>query len=313
MSRINRQLVSSKRLLPVAVAVVVLLAVVPARWTAWEAWFGATLQQLVAPVSQPVSAVARWIVPARSVYGDESAEAQRLRQEAAQWAQMYRVKQAEVEELSRTIRELQKNLEFRRNDPVALVQASVIGSGVDPSTGLILVRAGIKQGVGKDAVAVVDGVQLVGQVVRAEQRVCFVRPITSVPDPRKPPWIEAMIFLDESSAGVAARLTPRADGLLQGQFVSTTLDQDTKVQLQVPQGAIVRLVDSSWPPAAQMLVIGRVERIETVVKDPLRKVVIVRPTVEPLDHVGEVTLHVPLDSEDRSTPPPVPSTKGTRR
>jgi len=63
-------------------------------------------------------------------------------------------------------------------------------------------------------------------------------------------------------------------------------------------GQTVRLDDPTWPKAARMLVLGRVERVEPSPDQPLRRVITIRPTVAGLDRLSEVVIWTPVMGEE---------------
>ena len=111
-----------------------------------------------------------------------------------------------------------------------------------------------------------------------------VRPITS----RAMPPIKAVLMLDRASdRTLACLLRPSGDGTLRGD-VEDPGDGPAPVDV----GVAVRLRDDLWPESAQMLMIGRVVRVDRSPDQPLRKIVIVRPERD-LRQASEVVIRVP--------------------
>ena len=55
---------------------------------------------------------------------------------------------------------------------------------------------------------------------------------------------------------------------------------------------VVRLQDPNWPASAQMLIIGKIVRVEPKPTEPLRQVITVRPVYD-LSRLGEVVVRIP--------------------
>jgi hypothetical protein len=101
---------------------------------------------------------------------------------------------------------------------------------------------------------------------------------------------------DDAGSGLECLLSPSADNTLRGPV------EDAR-GIEPSPGQIVRLADSDrWPASAQMLLVGRVESVEPDPNQPLRKVVIVRPSLK-LDRVSEVVLRISADAAELDVQP----------
>lgn len=282
-----------QRVLPVTILILGALAlVVPGRYQWWATSLGSTVTVLVAPVSGPVRAVATWLGPNRAGSSDEANrvfedELERIKSELLRTQQ-------ENDRLRQTIRDLQSGLALQDNAPVRQLEAPVIGTGSDPGTGMLTVRAGTREGVNTDGVALAPGLQLLGRVVAVAERTSTVRSITA----KSSEAITAMIMINgEIADGLRCTLTPVGDGTLRGP-VSDRRDPGTNSPIEPVAGQLVRLDDPLWPRSSRMLKLGVVESVEPSPNQPLRRIVTVRPTVLDLDRLSDVILWTPLEPGD---------------
>lgn len=281
----------SRRLLAGSILVLLVLGLLPIRMTAWAGWFGDLLGTLVAPVSDPSARIARWIAPA-SPRSAQPEQVRRLEREKDELERLYRLERDEVARLRALITDLQSGASLYPDAKVRQVVAPVIASSSDRSSTVLRVRAGRSSGVQRGAIATTAGVQLVGRVQDAAERICHVVPIT---DPGAGS-LGGMILLDATSAGPTCLLKPTGTGTLSGPVEDIG---GIGPRRAIEPGMRVLLQDSAWPRAAQMLLIGVIEEVEPAPNQPLRIIVTVRPALR-LDRVGEVVLRMsPLDAEDR--------------
>lgn len=256
------------------------LSVTPIRWLGWLGEFASVTRTIVGPVSHPVSWVGRRLRSAPFLEARPEALVQ-LERERDHYRFLYEQQIARNENLLRQIEELQKGFLVSTDQPLRQLTVPVTGSSSDASSRVLIVRAGRAQGVHENAVAVTDGVQLVGTVVRADQRSSLVKPIT---DPSAG-LIEAQVMVGDG-VGIPCALSPQHDAVLKGPL--------GEVPSGTPQpqiGDLVRLRDGTWPAHAQSLVVGAVAALEPSKDTPLRLIVTVRPTVD-VTLVSEVVLRI---------------------
>ncbi|MFG0326508.1 MAG: rod shape-determining protein MreC [Phycisphaerales bacterium JB037] len=276
---------NQQRLLIASAFLAIALALAPARFTGWLGWFAEVTRNLIAPISHPVAQFSRWISPAT---GDAAAPERvlALEEERDRYRALY-LREADVSRaLRRRIAALQQGLALNPDLPYRLETAPVIGTSSEPSGGTITVRLGRPAGVDLSTVATVGGDQIVGRVVRVGARDCQVRPIT---DKSAGP-ILARVILTPEGLGAACQLEPDGSGLLKGPVEDLSGDA-TLGNLSVQEGQTVRLADDAWPANAQMLVVGRVLRVEPSPEHPLRSIVVVEPKAT-LARVGQVELRI---------------------
>ncbi len=270
---------------PVIVMLLLLLSVLPARAVRWTHWFGGVAVGAVSPVAHPVTELSLWLSPGRT--GSRLGEGDRnaLIEEAQLWERKYLLAQIAVDELNDKIARLSGAIAINPSAPVRPVTAPVIGVSSDPSASTSLrVRAGSSLGIRVGDVVTHGAVQLLGRVDLVQGAYSEIRPITA----RSMPPVEAVLMLDaRSGRTLACLLRPVGDGTLRGD-VEDPGDGPSPIDV----GVAVRLRDDNWPDSAQMLMIGRVVRVDRSPDGPLRKVVIVRPERD-LRHATEVIIRVP--------------------
>jgi len=299
----------TRQLLPITFVILAVFAILPLRWVSWLSSFSQLTQTLVAPISHPLAGLSRWLAPADRAR-DESETIRALEDDREEVRVQLLQALDENDRLRATIKELQRGLAVDPDLRVVVISVPVIGSAGDLADPLLTVRAGRKQNVDRNTIAVSSGLQLVGRVVDAAERTCTVAPITS----KSSGGITAVILIDESSAnGLACTLQPRGDGTLVGD-VEDRREALTNTVIEPKIGAEVRLRDPNhWPRSAQMLLVGRVESVEPSPKQPLRKVVTVRPSIPNLERVSEVMLRIVPESDAAAPVLPTPPAKEGRR
>lgn len=280
---------SAKALLRVSLVVLFIMAIAPMRYTRWTTGFA----DLAATVSAPVSNAVRWVAdpltrPLRR--STDPALAEQFRQELEVSRQRALDLELKVRSLERQVFELQRGADLTPELGVRQIAAPVIGRFTESSSSALQVRAGAGRGVVENAVAVVDGLQLLGRVERVASAWCVVRPIND----RSSGGLMALIMTGESlDAGIPCRLEPIGGGLLRGP-ATWVFEPARQGPVEIAPGMVVRLRDETWPRSAQFLIVGEVVAVEPAPDEPTRTLVTVAPTV-PLQRVSEVVLRVPID------------------
>lgn len=277
---------SGHHALAVTAALLTLLALLPSGWVAWAGWFGSLADKVIAPISHPISSAASLLRPPESREHEHNVET--LEEELN--LERFNRLQAEnrAKRLAAQLAELTRAAQINPDIEVRLVPAPRTGQ---TSTGLLNVRASRAQGVVAGSIATAAAVQLVGTIedVDASTGLCRVLPFTN----RAVNPMGGIVMLDDAgSATRACLLTPQGDGTLRGDVESAGPDAPAAT---LAVGQTVRLRDDAWPEHAQMLVLGRIERVEPHPQAPLRSVITVRPTVDPLQ-VSEVVIRAPINA-----------------
>jgi cell shape-determining protein MreC len=296
MSRPSAQSVQARRLLPIAIAILVAMSIAPLSWLGWLRWFSSLVETLAVPASHPFALVSRWVAPARPYRPSDDA-VRILEEELEKYKQFYLSQQLENERQQRVLSELRAGAVIVGSEPVRQVAATIIGSSSDLSSSIVRARAGTKHGVVEGAVAVGPGLQLLGRVVSTGVRMCEIQLVTS----KASGPMRVRVMVDEAGGqGLDCLLVPQGDGTLRGPIEDRGEATSTKMDVKVGQS--VRLADGErWPRSASMFLVGTVELISPDPDQPLRKVVTVRPTLK-LDRVGEVILRIEDDGSTLRQP-----------
>ncbi len=266
------------------------LALLPSRMIRWVEWVAQPVEALVAPVQAPIQSVVAWLLPAAHTRDTDDAQVADLRRELAEMRTLYLSEQQSTKDLRRQLADLQLGASLNPDLVVQQLPARVIGGGADLAGGMLKVQAGTSNGVANNSVAVVGGVHLVGRVTRADLRMCYVVPIT---EPAAGP-VQGTIMLADTIKGPLCHLTPKGDGTLRGLIAD-----GSGTPADIKPGMVVRLDDrEGWPPSAQMLVIGAVERVDPA-DQPLHRIVTVRPPIRP-DRLSELVIRILETSAPRS-------------
>lgn len=268
---------SSRRLVPAAVCLLLVTSLLPSRHAGAVGALGEVVRVALAPVSHPLRTLGGWLRPASPDAPPEAIAL--LEEELDRTRTLYLRVERENAQLRARIAELERGV-AHGGGPVSQVRADVLGAASDLSSRLLTIRAGRDRGVAAGAVAVVDAVQLVGRVVEVGPKTAELRPISA----RDAGALRGVVMTGEAS-GPACLLRPTGEGTLRGDVQ----DAADVGGAELAVGQVVRLDDPTWPAHAQMLIVGRVVSVESPVDAPLRRVVVVRPTVD-LPRVTEVTL-----------------------
>lgn len=277
-----------------AIAVVLVLAFLPARCSRPLEWTGQLAANLIAPVSHPVATFGRWISPAARDADPEIVE--RLRDERDRFRWLFEREQATNQRLLEQIAQLQQGRTLNPDLPVLLRLAPVVGRSSDLSSGILRIRIGIEDGAHRNAVATVGGAQLVGRLVRVGPGSSELRILTD----RAAGGVLGLIVTGEDGSGLRCSLKPTGAGTLEGPIEQLRGARSFDA-VPVQAGMRVVLDDQTWPASSQRLTIGEVERVGQDPENPLRRIVTIRPTMQ-LDRVAEVVVRI---SESPADPAPV--------
>lgn len=296
-----RGLPRSRTVFGLLCAALLLTSVLPARLTPFAGWFNQVAELLVSPVQRPVAGLIRWFRGPAPQRPTDEAFAQ-LATEVDLWKLAARQAQAEAADLRRQIAQYQRGLLVSTGVGVAQLIAPVVGMAPQGGTTLVKVQVGERNGVVPGSVVVTDAVNLVGRVTRVDPRLAWVTPISE----RVAGSLGAVIIpSDQPPAGpgdaragdtpLACRLEPDGRGRLSGPVEWVGVRAGTTGEApRLTAGMTVRLSDPAWPASAQMLVVGRVEEVQT--SDAGRTRVVVRPLFD-LARLAEVTIRMGADAE----------------
>jgi cell shape-determining protein MreC len=288
----------ARYLLPITFALLVILTFfVPSRYLMWLNGVGQLTHTIVGPISHPMAMLSRWA--AGPVRGTRDSDEIRTLEEERESAKVQLLQAlGENDRLREMIKELQRGHALDPDLAVQQVTAPVIGSASDLVQGQLTVRAGSRQGVDLNTVATAMGLQLVGRVSAVGPTTSTIAPITT----KAAGTTRGMIMIDDTSNGLGCTLAAVGDGTLSGD-VEDRRNPATGTSIEPVVGQSVRLSDPAhWPRSAQMLLIGKVEKVEPSPKQPLRKVVTVRPTLDNIERVSELYLRISPEAANERPP-----------
>ena len=280
-----RKIAPSKRAFLVAIAFIGVLTIVPNRWLRpWTSDLAAVVNVPLEPFEYAGTKIRTWFRPARDPLSVESEKVQRISEDRDEVHALYRAAQLRVEALEQEISELQDAQRFHRGGTITPVFAHITGRSPGRGGGPVRLRAGTRQGVTPDTIAVYRGVHLIGHVTN-DVRLLSSRllPITD----RAAQWVIGIILSpDDPTASISdaprVHLKPLGNGTLSGE-----IERARDVRL----GDLVRLADLSWPDSAQGMIVGYVKSVDHQDDDPLRDVVVVEPRYLAAD-LDAVTLKI---------------------
>lgn len=278
----------------------ILMAVTPAWMSRWVGNLNGPLTTLLGPVTHPVRSLVLFLRGPEGAPDWQNPALAQIKLQLDESNLELQQSRRQIDDLRKQIMDLSRGMELVPTVRVKQIPGVPVIGGAGDAAGLVSVRAGKREGVEPNAVAVVRGVHLVGRVRRVDDRVSSVQSILD----RSIGLIAGVVMLDDVRVGPICPLEADGTGALVGRLQHT--DDPNNPSPQVTAGMLVRLQDSAWPETAQMLILGRVERVEPMPKQPLRMVVTVRPEYH-LDRASEVTLRM----ADRAEASPVGRTGGT--
>lgn len=288
-------------MLTLTLVVLAIFGLLPIKITAWARHLGVVPDFLIAPISHPLTKIGGFF--SRDGAGkDESAELRAIKRERD--VERLRADQAEeeVQRLAKLLEQFKVMAELVQDQPPRQIPAPVYASPSDLGGRLLRVRAGSREGVIENSVAVATGLQLVGKVVEVSSRTCGVLPITS----KGAGSLRAVVVIDKAGGGGSSAsgeqlecvLDAVGNGTLRGPVTYRVDSAGVPIKVQV--GQIVRLYDDSWARSAQYLTVGKVEAVDPSPSSLQRQIITVRPTIERLEGVKELILRVPIAPGDEA-------------
>lgn len=299
--------VSARLRLTAVILLLALASILPSRLLGWAAWLADPVQAIVAPWQHTLGRAARWtrartepvaLDPAQRAVTEDI-----IRQRDAATFALVQAN-AQIEELRKRISEISRGMELN-SIPVTPIAAPVIGFAADLAAKALTVRAGRRQNVEENNVAVVGGVHIVGLVRRVGDRTSVVLPITD----RAAGALEGRIMIGDVTPGPLCLLKPDGRGRLTGPVEDDPRFRDAAGRpAPIEAGMRVRLYDRSWPLSSHGLIVGQVVRVEPLPSSPLRPVVTVEP-IEPIETAREVTIRTSAGD----APPPAPASSAVEK
>ncbi len=286
-----------------ATTLVVLLLLLPPSLSRWTNALADPAKTLVYPISAPMHHLLAFN-PLSAVSTDAEAARQAINQRDQLLTQKLALER-DIERLQQMVKDLQGGIELNPGLVVRQFTAPVLGRTSDLSSEIITVRAGRRQGVEPGSVVVSRGVNLIGRVSSREgavrDRTCEVVAITD----KSAGLINGVVMLDALTPGPTCQLVERrrSVGPSGSTLVMLVADELTGADAmtgsfrQIEVGMTVRLQDDNWPRTAQRFVIGRIVSMESKPDNPLRRLIVVKPEIDPT-RVSEVTIRWLTEAEE---------------
>lgn len=285
---------SSQRILPFVLVVTLALCMAPGRALGITNLLAEIMNLVLGPFAIAGNQLGQLLRPAPlGLEGpvNDPAYVLHLQQERDEFERLYVAEQAKVDSLQQQLAQAQMIASEQKHIPVRPLVARVGARSSSPQ-GTVTLSRGSNHGVYVGAVAAYNQAHLLGQVIEVSRLQCVFQPLAN----KASPLIDAIIVPRDQreipiSRAARVQLQPVGNGTLRGDVDRAT---------PVAPNDLVKLLDDTWPPAAQGMVVGRVESVEPKETEPLRNTVIVRPQYH-VSQVAYVTLK--LEIEDSATQP----------
>jgi hypothetical protein len=285
----------TQRAFTLAVAITAVLAFAPRGLLGWTGDVAEIVRVPTRPFSHLGVRLGTWFRPPAPIIGEgvpEEARAlvEHLQAEVDRFKQLYAAEQLENLRLRDTLEQIQLvPVESRR--PVRLLTAAVVAHAPTGRFAPVQLNRGSAHGVRPGAIALFEGVHLVGRISDVTPIGCTLVPLVNpatgvlqarVQTPERRPAAES----DEPPAIVHLEIA--GDGTL-----FAAVDETMVVQ----PGFEITMADPMWPDAADGMMIGTVTAIEPIEDMPLRKRVVVTPRYH-VSQLPQVTLKVEVDAAE---------------
>lgn len=291
MARTSRSMLSAPRLLVVVSCLMAIMALLPARAIGWVSEIAGPVNLLVSPAAKAMGLVVDLVAHRPKPGESESPELAELRTRVEEYKFQWLNERAENERLRGQIAALQKAPPLGA-EVIRQVYAPIIGGGADLSSGIVKAKAGEREGIIPNSVAVAEGVHLVGKVTEVHSRYCLILPVTQ----KASRGLKGVIMVGDQP-GPFCDLVPTGTGLLSGRVFF----DEGAIRPELKPGMLVRLDDTEWPASARMLIVGRIVEVVPLPQQPNRPVVTVRPEF-PAEHLSEVVIRVPVEASSSAMP-----------
>ncbi len=277
--------------MPITVLMLIVLSLSPITWTSWTNWFSDQVRVVITPIAHPITIAIDTIIPPTISDPNASIRERELIDELNRARTQLLQTRNENNRLNELMEQFSRGAQITPDLDVRQIHRPRVST---ISKDQILIKVNNDDQITQGTVAVANAVQLVGRTSRLSGRTASVLLITA--DSSQP--ILATILLNKSGSKQAkCLLEPVGDGTLKGEVARGTLDESLNIEI----GQEVRLLDTQWPAHAQMLMIGTIEEIKPNLDQPLRQLIIVRPTIKDLRTIPEVIFRLPHTSDQDST------------
>jgi len=266
----------------IAVAFVMLLGLVPARWVApWSSDLSAVVWVPLSPLAHAGTSIRLWLRPGNAASREADAS---VVEERDRYRGLWHAEQIKVQELEKRLRAYEVAAKTSRGGDAKFAAASVLTRSASGGGFALKLNCGSRQGIAAGDVVLFGGDAIAGRIAPD------VGNVTST----------VMSVADRASGRVDAYITPAAqEGAKRTEPISVQIVPDGRGQLRadidlgsaVAAGDMVRVRDQAWPQGAQGMRIGVVREVRRKDAQPLRGEAIIDPVVDG-SSVGEVVVRV---------------------
>jgi rod shape-determining protein MreC len=279
--------------LPLVLIGLLVLTLVPGRYLRWTDDVAEPLNAVLAPFTDVGRSLAAFLRPAKTSdpgAGDDVALSA-LRQELEQFRTQNLNLRTRQRQLLLELEELRRARDLNPEIRDRLLDFPVIRTSADPSSSIMKIKGGSKNGIIPGVVAVYRGVHLVGRITAVQSLTSSLQPVT---DKNVEP-LNCVVMPAENQAelidGARCQVVPHPT---RPDLLIGDVERDADWLSAIgEERLLVRLSDAHWPDGAQALIVGTVERVFTDDATPLRLRIEVRPVYHPLTRLPEVTLRLP--------------------
>jgi len=266
----------------IAVACVMLLGVMPARWVApWSSDLSAVLWVPLAPLAHAGTSARVWLRPGERVSPEVDAG---VVEERDRYRGLWHAEQIRVQDLEKRLRAYEVAAKNSRDGSARFAAASVLTRSSSGGGFALRLNCGSRQGIAAGDVVLFGGDAIAGRIAPD------VGSVTST----------VMTVTDRASGRVDGYVTPAAqEGAKRSEMIAVQIVPDGRGQLRadidlgsaVAPGDAVRVRDPAWPQGAQGMRIGIVREVRRKDAQPLRGEALIDPVVDGAS-VGEVVVRV---------------------
>ena len=273
-----------------AILITLGLSFTPERYLGWTNDFAEIIRVPTRPFSHLGIILGNWLRPPKSFdpeLPEETKEyVKHLKTERDKFMQLYAAEQMEVASLRQTLEQIQR-VPFESRRPMRLLGASITAHSPTDSLGPVQLNRGSRAGVTPGAIALYNGVYLVGRVSDVSPFGSTLVPLTNVATGLMTVKITPPDTRDISELSLV-QLQPIGDGT----FVA---DVESETVIQTGYEAI--LSDRTWPDAARSMVIGVVTSIDPIDDQPLRNRIVIQPHIL-VSELSRVTLKLEQEEDE---------------
>lgn len=285
-----RRLITSRRAFALTLALTLIASLLPGTALGFSNFLAEIFGIVMTPFADLGNRIGAGLRPPPAREGSNATDSELIRHlqdEMVEFERLYRAEQARVEALERQLEQIQKvPIEYMKTT-VQPISARVTLRSPTSALGTVTVSRGSNHGVKPGTIAVYNGVELLGRIIKVDGVQSTILPLAN----RATGWIKGAVLPGGRTETVMSRapkisLEPKGDG--------TFIAQADKALIINPGDEVV-LLDESWPASAQAMKIGAVESVRPNDMEPLRNTVIVRPAYQ-VSQLASIVLKLEVDN-----------------